>query len=73
MDWPLFNICLLTLVIHLIGALAVPTVQRWFTAAIADFQHHRSVVKLLWSALTPTGAKAVAKAVRLPSSKHRKI
>ena len=118
MDWPLFNICLLTLIIHLIGALAyaariagvrtskialsfalfnvlvlvsrtsnsflgpflakrienaiangtgerllmdmrlvllaatvatvlgalaVPPVQRWFTAAIADFQHHRSV------------------------------
>jgi Alternate to MurJ len=148
MDWPLFNICLLTLVIHLIGALAyaariagvrtskialsfalfnvlvlvsrtsnsflgpflakrienaiakgtgdgllmdlrlvllsatvatvlgalaVPTVQRWFTAAIADFQHHRSVVKLLWSAMTPAGAKSVVKAVRLPSSKHLKI
>ena len=148
MDWPLFNICLLTLVIHLIGALAyaariagvrtskialsfalfnvlvlvsrtsnsflgpvlakrienaiatgtgdgllmdmrlvllaatvatvlgalaVPTVQRWFTAAIADFQHHRSVAKLLWSALTPTGAKSVVKAVTLPSSKHLKL
>lgn len=148
MDWPLFNICLLTLVIHLIGALAyaariagvrtskialsfalfnvlvlvsrtsnsflgpflakrienaiakgtgdgllidlrlvllsatvatvlgalaVPTVQRWFTAAIAGFQHHRSVAKLLWSAMTPAGAKSVVKAVRLPSSKHLKI
>ncbi|WP_298605198.1 DUF2837 family protein, partial [uncultured Sphingorhabdus sp.] len=148
MDWPLFNICLLTLVIHLIGALAyaariagvrtskialsfalfnvlvlvsrtsnsflgpflakrienaiadgtgerllmdmrlvllsatvatilgalaVPTVQRWFTAAIDEFQHHRSVGKLLWSAMTPKGMKTVVKAVKLPSSQHLKL
>jgi hypothetical protein len=49
-------------VITILGALAVPTVQLWFTAAIADFQHHRSVAKLLWSAMTPKGAKKVVKA-----------
>lgn len=148
MDWPLFNICVLTLVIHLIGALAyaariagvrthkialsfalfnvlvlvsrtsnsflgpflakrienaivsgegagllsdlriillaatvatvlgaimVPTVQRWFTAAIDEFQHHRSVAKLLWSAVTPRGIRVVAASVTLPSSRHLKL
>ena len=41
----------------ILGALAVPTVQRWFTVAIDQFQHHRSVVKLAWSAMTPKGRK----------------
>ena len=34
MDWPLFNICLLTLVIHLIGALA-------YAARIAGVRTHK--------------------------------
>lgn len=147
MDWPLFNICLLTLVIHLIGALAyaariagvrthkialsfalfnvlvlvsrtsnsflgpflakriengivngagerllsdlrivlfsatiatvlgalmVPTVQRWFSAAIGEFHQHRSVAKLLFSAFTPTGWRVVAKSVTLPKRSHVK-
>ncbi len=57
----------------ILGALAVPTVQRWFTAAIDEFQHHRSVAKLAWSALTPKGMKTVARAVKLPSSQHLKL
>jgi hypothetical protein len=66
-------ILLAATVATVLGALAVPTVQRWFTAAIDDFQHHRSVAKLLWSAMTPTGMKAVVKAVKLPSSEHLKL
>jgi hypothetical protein len=57
----------------ILGALAVPTVQRWFTAAIDEFQHHRSVVKLLWSAVTPSGMKVVVSAVRLPTSQHLRL
>jgi hypothetical protein len=147
MDWPLFNICLLTLVIHLIGALAyaariagvrthkialsfalfnvlvlvsrtsnsflgpflakriengivngtgerllldlrivllsatiatvlgalmVPTVQRWFAAAIGEFHNHRSVAKLLFSAFTPRGRQVVLKSVSLPKGANAK-
>jgi hypothetical protein len=145
MDWPLFNICILTLVIHLIGALAyaariagvrthkialsfalfnvlvlvsrtsnsflgpflakrienalvngsgdrllldlriilfaasvatvlgafaVPTVQRWFTSAIGQFHQHRSVPKLMFSALSKKGLRNVASSVALPSTSH---
>jgi hypothetical protein len=56
-----------------LGAIAVPTVQRWFTVAIDEFQHHRSVAKLLWSAVTPKGIKAVSRAIKLPSSQHLKL
>lgn len=66
-------ILLAATVATVLGALAVPTVQRWFTAAVDDFQHHRSVAKLLWSAMTPKGMKAVVKAVKLPSSEHLKL
>lgn len=147
MDWPLINICLLTLVIHLIGALAyaariagvrthkialsfalfnvlvlvsrtsnsflgpflakriengivngtgerllldlrivlfsatiatvlgalmVPTVQRWFAAAIGESHKHRSVGKLLFSAFTPRGRNVVLKSVSLPKGANAK-
>jgi hypothetical protein len=66
-------ILLAATVATVLGALAVPTVQRWFTAAIDEFQHHRSVGKLLWSAITPKGMKTVAKAFTLPSGQHLKL
>jgi Alternate to MurJ len=66
-------ILLAATVATVLGALAVPTVQRWFTAAIDDFQHHRSVAKLAWSALTPKGMKVVWRAMKLPSSQHLKL
>jgi hypothetical protein len=66
-------ILLAATVATVLGALAVPTVQRWFTAAIDEFQHHRSVGKLLWSVITPKGLKVVSKAVTLPSSQHLKL
>lgn len=66
-------ILLAATVATVLGALAVPTVQRWFTAAIDEFQHHRSVAKLFWSAMTPSGMKMVAKAVKLPSGENLKL
>ncbi len=66
-------ILLAATVATILGALAVPTVQRWFTAAIDEFQDHRSVGKLFWTALTPRGARVVVKAVTLPSSQHLKL
>jgi Alternate to MurJ len=66
-------ILLAATVATVLGAIAVPTVQRWFTAAIDEFQHHRSVAKLLWSAVTPAGAKLVVKAVTAPSRQHLKL
>lgn len=54
----------------ILGALAVPTVQRWFAVAIGEFHKHRSVARLLFSAFTPTGRRAVAKSVTLPGRSH---
>jgi Alternate to MurJ len=53
-----------------LGAFMVPTVQRWFAAAIEEFQKHRSVAKLLFSAFTPRGRSVVAKSVTIPKRSH---
>ena len=54
----------------LIGALAVPTAQRLFTRAVAHFQIHRSIPKLLMHAFAKGGLSYVRDAVALPSPGH---
>lgn len=68
--WDLRIVLFSATIATVIGALLVPTVQRWFAAAIDDFQKHRSVAKLLMSALTPTGRKVVVRSVTLPKRAH---
>jgi hypothetical protein len=68
--WDLRIVLLSATVATILGALMVPTVQRWFAAAIDDFQKHRSVAKLLFSALTPSGRRVVVKSVTLPKRSH---
>ncbi|ADG10119.1 DUF2837 domain-containing protein [Caulobacter segnis] len=54
----------------LIGALAIPTAQRLFTRAVAHFQVHRSVPKLLMHAFAKGGLSYVRESVALPSPAH---
>jgi hypothetical protein len=68
--WDLRLILLAATIATILGALLVPTVQRWFAAAIDEFQKHRSVAKLLFSAMTPRGRKVVTKSVTLPKRTH---
>lgn len=56
----------------LIGALAIPTSQRFFTRAVAHFQVHRSIPKLLMHAFARGGLSYVRDAVALPSPGHLK-
>ena len=56
----------------LIGALAIPTAQRLFTRAVAHFQVHRSVPKLLMHAFAKGGLSYVRASVALPSPDHLK-
>ncbi len=70
--WDLRIVLFSATIATILGALAVPTVQRWFSAAIGEFHKHRSVAKLLFSAFTPPGRRVVAKAVTLPKRVHAK-
>ncbi|MCK5909748.1 MAG: lipid II flippase Amj family protein [Caulobacter sp.] len=56
----------------LVGALAIPTAQRLFTRAVAHFQVHRSIPKLLMHAFAKGGLSYVRQSVALPSSSHLK-
>lgn len=56
----------------LIGALAIPTAQRLFTRAVAHFQVHRSIPKLLMHAFAKGGVSYVRQSVALPSPTHLK-
>jgi len=55
-----------------VGALAIPTFQRLFTRAVAHFQVHRSVPKLLLHAFAKGGVSYIRDAVTLPSPDHLK-
>lgn len=68
--WDMRLVLFAATVATVLGAVAVPTVQRWFSAAIGEFHKHRSVAKLLFSAFTPTGRHVVAKSVTLPKRSH---
>lgn len=54
----------------IVGALAIPTAQRLFTRAVAHFQIHRSVPKLLMHAFAKGGVGYIRDAVALPSPHH---
>jgi hypothetical protein len=56
----------------LIGALAIPTAQRLFTRAVAHFQVHRSVPKLLMHGFAKGGLAYMRQSVALPSPSHLK-
>ncbi|ENZ81535.1 MULTISPECIES: lipid II flippase Amj family protein [Caulobacter] len=56
----------------LVGALAIPTAQRLFTRAVAHFQVHRSVPKLLLHAFAKGGVGYIREAVAMPSPTHLK-
>ncbi len=51
-----------------LGILLIPTAQRLFVKAIDHFQHHRSVVRLAFAALTPDGLRAIRTASSVPHS-----
>ena len=53
-----------------LGAIAVPTVQRWFASAIGEFHRHRSILKLLASAFTLAGRRVVTESITLPTRNH---
>lgn len=55
-----------------IGALAVPTFQRWFTGAVEHFSENRSMSKILLHGFSKSGVKQFAKCVAVPSAKHLK-
>lgn len=64
--WDLRIVLLSATIATILGALMVPTVQRWFASAIGEFHKHRSVAKLLLSAFTPRGRRVVLSSVAIP-------
>ncbi|MDQ3803464.1 MAG: lipid II flippase Amj family protein [Acidobacteriota bacterium] len=54
----------------LTGALLLPTAQRMFAAAIESFARHRSVPRLLWRGLSPTGLRYARAAARAPAREN---
>lgn len=71
--WDLRLVLLSATIATVLGALAVPTVQRWFAGAIEQFHQHRSVPKLFLTALSPKNWGRVTKAIKLPSAGHVKL
>ena len=55
-----------------LGALAIPTFQRLFSAAVRHFQVNRSMPRLILSAFSRRGLSTVASSARLPSSANLK-
>ena len=54
----------------IIGALLIPTTQRWFTSAINHFHANRSLPRLVWHALTKSGYGYIRQASTIPRSVH---
>lgn len=50
----------------LVGILLVPTSQRIFSRAIADFQHHRSTARMVLRTATPQGLRVIRHSVTIP-------
>lgn len=50
----------------IVGALMVPTVQRWFCSAIAHFQDHRSIARLLLHAFSRGGLGYIRRTSTIP-------
>ncbi|MED5546666.1 MAG: lipid II flippase Amj family protein [Pseudomonadota bacterium] len=53
-----------------LGTLFIPTAQRWFSRAIGDFQHHRSVLTLVKVAASPRGLAFLWRAGTRPRASH---
>jgi len=54
----------------IVGALLIPTVQRWFSSAILEFHEHRSMPRLIWHAFTKGGIGYVGRTVTAPKAVH---
>ena len=54
----------------IIGTLLIPTVQRWFCRAIDEFQHHRSVSRLLMHAFAKGGLSYLRRTSTPPRLVH---
>jgi hypothetical protein len=55
-----------------IGALAIPTFQRLFSAAVRHFQENRSMPRLIMSAFSQRGLLTIASSTRVPSAANLK-
>ena len=49
-----------------VGIFLVPTAQRIFSRAIADFQHHRSTARMVLRTATPQGLRVIRRSVTIP-------
>jgi len=56
----------------LVGTIMVPTVQRWFSTAIGEFQEHRSLVRLLMHAFARGGVRYLKQTTTPPKLGHLK-
>lgn len=70
--WDLRLVLFSATIATVLGALAVPTVQRLFASAISEFHVHRSVPKLFLHALAPKNWRRITETIALPSSGHAK-
>jgi hypothetical protein len=64
--WLLISATLATI----IGALLIPTCQRFFTKAVMHFQNHRSFPKLLWHCFFKVEKSSIKEILCLPSSSN---
>lgn len=55
-----------------VGALAIPTFQRWFTEAVNHFSENRSMSKILLHGFSKAGVRQFSQSVAIPSSEHLK-
>jgi Amj-like protein len=56
----------------IVGTMMVPTVQRWFSAAIGQFQEHRSIARLLLHAFARGGIGYLRQTATPPKVAHLK-
>ncbi len=68
--WDFRIILLATTAATIVGALLIPTVQRWFSSAIAHFHEHRSMPRLIWHAFTKGGIGYLGKTATIPARVH---
>jgi Alternate to MurJ len=54
----------------IVGALLIPTTQRWFSSAIAHFHEHRSIPRLLLHGFTKGGIGYIRKTTTAPKMLH---
>jgi hypothetical protein len=54
----------------IVGTIMVPTVQRWFSTAIGEFQQHRSIARLLLHAFARGGVGYIKQTTMAPKLVH---